>query len=116
MKLPSLKTALLFDTVTVNNKTYIAMPKNNTLSWVQVHEEEHTLRKKTTKSQKNGTPSCSPESAGVFQIRQGRDKQHYIATYNSNGLLEWRRYATMYSDNTCTVTHLTVPSNAFDDV
>jgi hypothetical protein len=91
----------------------MALSNNTQLSWAQVDSEmvEHCGNKRIAKS---GTPSCSPESAGVFQIRPGKDGQQYIAVYNNHGLLEWRRHATMYSENTCTVTHLIVPSNAFE--
>lgn len=112
MELPSLSTALLFDTVVSGGKTFMALPNNTHLSWVQVDNEmvEHSNKR----SAKSGLPVCSPESAGVFQIRPGRDGQQYIAVYNNDGLLEWRRHATMYSENTCKVTHLIVPNNAFD--
>jgi len=112
MELPSLSTALLFDTVVSGGKTFMALPNNTHMSWVQVDSE--SLEHCGKRIAKSGVPTCSPESAGVFQIRQGRDGQQYIAVYNNHGLLEWRRHTTMYSENTCTVTHLIVPNNAFD--
>lgn len=115
MELPSLNTALLFDTVVLSGKTFMALPKNSQLSWVQVDNDSVEPQRTNKRAGKSGFPTCSPESAGVFQILPGRDGQQYIAVYNNHGILEWRRHTTMYSENTCTVTHLIVPSNAFDE-
>lgn len=118
--LPSIKSALLFDTFTDSDgMEYIAVYKGDVLTWEA--QGQTAKASKASKSAKASTknkpwwlgggsksgkyPSEPASSVEVDTVMQGNDGNSYIATYDKKGNMVWSRYQTKLTDVSCVVTY-----------
>lgn len=103
--LPSIKTALLFDTfVADNGSQYIAIYRGENLVWEKMDGTDTCTS--TKKGRSNKVPSISPSSVSPNTVMKGGDGNKYIAIYDGKGSSVWKRHQTKYKDTSCVVTHV----------
>lgn len=108
--LPSIKSALLFDTCVGDDGTkYIALYKGESLVWQKTDSSPEDKKKPGKKvPMKNKLPSKPACTVPLFTVLKGGDGNTYIALCDKRGELHWQRHQTKYQDTSCVVTHIKV--------
>jgi len=116
--LPSIKSALIFDTfIDTNGIKYVALYKGDVLAWESQGKVETSPKTKGSKGKTSSKyPSKSASSVEIFTVMQGNDGNSYIALYDDKGKMSWQRHQTKYTDMSCVVTHIKTNFDEMDSL